>query len=138
MLDALAAADPLEHQPLVVLVGGRDEPHDRRPDHLVGGVAEHVLGAFVPGGDDAVEVLADDRVGGGVDDRGEAVRLDLGVPQLGDVADHADHLGDLAVVLSHFGTSDDATPENGDLDGDADVDLQDLAMLLADFGTPCG
>lgn len=30
-----------------------------------------------------------------------------------------------------------ALPENGDLDADTDVDLQDLASLLAEFGTLC-
>jgi hypothetical protein len=35
------------------------------------------------------------------------------------------------------GTLSGATPADGDLDGDADVDLTDLALLLAAFGTTC-
>jgi hypothetical protein len=40
-------------------------------DRLRGAVAEDALGAEVPGADDAVERLADDRVVGGGDDGGE-------------------------------------------------------------------
>ncbi|GMU80616.1 MAG: hypothetical protein AMXMBFR47_04870 [Planctomycetota bacterium] len=44
-------------------------------------------------------------------------------------------LGDLAMLLSHFGTIGTARYEDGDLDFDLDVDLSDLARLLANFGS---
>lgn len=46
-------------------------------------------------------------------------------------------LGDLAILLSHFGTTAGAGPEDGDLNGDEAVDLGDLALLLGLFGTSC-
>jgi probable HAF family extracellular repeat protein len=46
-------------------------------------------------------------------------------------------LGDLAILLTHFGTPDGARPSDGDLDRDGDVDLADLAALLVAFGTNC-
>jgi hypothetical protein len=36
-----------------------------------------------------------------------------------------------------YAVSGDAQRDDGDLDGDADVDLQDLATLLTVFGTDC-
>lgn len=56
----------------------------------------------------------------------------------GDIDGDADvDLGDLATLLSHFGTPSGAQPADGDLDGDGDVDLGDLATLLAHFGGDC-
>jgi len=46
-------------------------------------------------------------------------------------------LADLAVMLSNFGTTGTATPEQGDLDFDRDVDLADLSVLLSAFGSTC-
>ena len=62
VLDAFAAANAPEHHVLFGKAIRRDQHRDRLPDGLVGGVAEQLLGAAIPGGDDAVEILADDRV----------------------------------------------------------------------------
>ena len=66
-----AGADLAEH---VVLLGApfrRDDERDRPPDRLGGRIAEQTLGAAVPRRDDAVQILADDRVVARLDDRGE-------------------------------------------------------------------
>lgn len=57
---------------------------------------------------------------------------------VGDLDGNGDvSLQDLAILLSHFGTTSGANPEDGDIDNDDDVDLQDLATLLSRFGTQC-
>ena len=46
-------------------------------------------------------------------------------------------LADLAQLLSNFGVSSGATPQDGDLNGDGAVDLEDLALMLSEFRTIC-
>ena len=46
-------------------------------------------------------------------------------------------LGDLTILLSNFGTTEGAQPDDGDLTGDGAVDLGDLALLLGVFGANC-
>jgi len=46
-------------------------------------------------------------------------------------------MDDVEVLLQHYGTSGDATYEDGDLDYDSDVDLSDLAAMLGAYGTVC-
>jgi len=43
----------------------------------------------------------------------------------------------LSQFLANYGTTGGATCEDCDLDGDEDVDLSDLATLLADYGAGC-
>lgn len=60
-------------------------------------------------------------------------------PCLGDIdGSGAVDLGDLAILLSNFGTVGGVDPSDGDLNDDDRVDLGDLAILLSVFGTPCG
>ena len=54
--------------------------------------------------------------------------------------DCAVNLSDLAQLLSYYGTTAGATPEQGDIEpggGDGDVDLGDLAALLSQYGDDC-
>lgn len=46
-------------------------------------------------------------------------------------------LGDLAILLAHFGMIDGAAMADGDSDADQDVDLADLSSILSRFGTSC-
>ena len=51
----------------------RNQLEDRGSDHLAGRIAEDRRGAAVPAGDDALDVLANDGVIGGLDDGREPV-----------------------------------------------------------------
>jgi hypothetical protein len=64
-----------------------------------------------------------------------AIRIENCVEDLD--GDGAMDIGDLTMVLAHFGTAAGARLEEGDFDGDGDVDLSDLTSLLAGFGLPC-
>ena len=69
MLDLLAVADAVEDHRIFRHPVGREQHDDRLADDLPGAVTEHRLGGAVPMGDDAVQVLADDRIVGRFDDR---------------------------------------------------------------------
>src|SRR5262249_3123121 len=46
-------------------------------------------------------------------------------------------LGDLTILLAHYGMTEGATPDQGDIDADGNVDLSDLSLLLSLYGTVC-
>ncbi len=46
-------------------------------------------------------------------------------------------LNDLAQLVGHYGITTGAVHDDGDLDGDGDVDLSDLAALLGQYGDDC-
>jgi hypothetical protein len=46
-------------------------------------------------------------------------------------------LGDLTILLSNYGRTDNPGPTEGNLDGDNDVDINDLTLLLSAYGTTC-
>ena len=62
VLNAFTAPDARKDRRFLVLQMRRNQDGDGLADDLVGGVAEHALGALVPGADDAIEVLANDRI----------------------------------------------------------------------------
>ena len=77
---------------------GNDE-RDVPANRVLGAVAEHALGAAVPGLDDAVEGLADDGVVGLLDDRGKTRLGLLGALLLGDVDEHVDSADHFSVGI---------------------------------------
>ena len=77
-----------------------NDAEDGLTDHLLGGVAENPRGAGIPGGDDAVEALADNRVVGGRHDRGEAGAVDFGLPPVGGVDQQIDCAGYLPLLVA--------------------------------------
>jgi predicted outer membrane repeat protein len=46
-------------------------------------------------------------------------------------------IGDLAILIAHYGIDQGALPCEGDVDYDGDVDLSDLAWLLPCYGDAC-
>src|SRR5690242_14291859 len=70
MTHGLPAANTAEDEVLFLLAIGRDDHPDRASDGFLCGVAKHALGCGVPRLNNAVEVLADDRVVRRFDDLG--------------------------------------------------------------------
>ncbi len=88
--DRLAGPDARQDHVFFGLPIGGNDHADRLADGFGGGVAEHAFGRAVPGGDDAVQILADDGIVGRFDDAGEMSKPDViwGLP-------HANgHLGE--------------------------------------------
>ena len=71
MIDALAGLDAGQNGWFLVEAIRWNDDRDWLSDGLIRRIAEKTLGAFIPGRDDAVESLADDRIVGGLDDRGK-------------------------------------------------------------------
>src|SRR5579883_3571280 len=86
MVDALPASDPRKNFGLFVEPIGRNDERDRFAYRLLGTVSEEALGAVVPSLDDAVEILADDGIVRGFDDRGEVLSGAFRAARLGYVA----------------------------------------------------
>ncbi len=78
MPDALAAPDACEDPGLLVFEARREKNGHRLADGLAGGIAEQPLRSRIPGPDDPVEILADDRVVGGFHDEHELLRSVFG------------------------------------------------------------
>ncbi len=72
VFDPLAAADLREHDVFFAQAVRRDQHRDRLADSVCGRVAEQALSAAIPRGDDAVQILADNRVVRRLDDGGES------------------------------------------------------------------
>src|SRR5690348_5644482 len=90
MVDALAATETAEDHVLLVQAVRRVDEGDRVSGRFGGGIAEDCFRAAVPAGDNPVEVLADDGVIGGFDDRREIGAGALGEAMAGNVDEHID------------------------------------------------
>src|SRR5262245_61224738 len=62
VIDAFSASDTLKDPEFLVTTLWGDEDRYWRTDHFLGRIAEDSLRSVVPGGDDAIEVLAYDRI----------------------------------------------------------------------------
>ncbi len=71
MIDAVAARDPFEDVGDVVLAVSSASIRDVLANSFLDRVAENALSAAIPAANDAIQVLADNRVVGGLDDGGE-------------------------------------------------------------------
>src|SRR5215212_8363738 len=83
MVDPLAAPYARENSGLLVFASWRKENGHGLAEDLTGAIAEQPLGARIPGPDDPVQILADDRIVGGFHDRDQLLRtLFGGAPRL--------------------------------------------------------
>src|SRR5262249_15121417 len=71
MIDAFADHNPGQNTRLLVLAARRKQDRHRAADRLLGGVTEQTFCAGIPGLDYAIQILADDRVVGVLDDRNQ-------------------------------------------------------------------
>ena len=78
VVDALAALYAREDPRLLVFAPRRKKNRHGLADGLAGGKAEQPLGAWIPGADDPIHVLADDRIVGGFHDGYELLPAVLG------------------------------------------------------------
>ena len=118
MLDALTAPDALENFRLFGLQIGRNENGDRLANGLFRRIAEQTLRARIPADDDAVEVFADDRVVGRLDDTGELPPRLLAAALFGDVEERRDPAAYLAfgIELGAVGDEESACSQIWEFD----------------------
>src|SRR5579884_1918865 len=86
MIDALSPPQSREDLRLLIQAIWRNEHGDRFAHGFFRRVAEHPLRAFVPAHDDAVQIFADDRIVGGVDDGAQQQGRAFGSPAVRDIA----------------------------------------------------
>jgi hypothetical protein len=95
VFDPFAASDAGQDLVFLLLPVVGDDATNGLADHLRFRKAEHPLGGRIPGGDDAVQILADDGIVARIDDRGEPLRIALhmlGAAQIADDLRGADDL----------------------------------------------
>src|ERR1700722_15742627 len=78
-----------QNHTLVIEELRRNEDRNRSTDNLCRFISEDALGALIPVSHDSVQILADNCVIGGLDDRGHAVQGKLGLLLFSDVGSKA-------------------------------------------------
>jgi hypothetical protein len=85
VLDALPAPQPIEYLGLFLQTIGQNDQRNRLSHGFLRRVAVHPLRTFVPAGDHAVKILADDGIVGRLHDRAQSgprvVSAAVGLPQ---------------------------------------------------------
>ena len=110
MRNAFALTEAGENGSSLVDSVRRDDGGDRLPDDGLGRIAEHRFRPVIPGGDDAIQVLADNRVVGGICDGRKpipcVVRLGPGLGQGAhcgsEILSSANHSRDRSQTRSNF------------------------------------
>ena len=98
MVHTFATLEPRENFRFFLLALRRNKHRNGPADGFLGRVAEQALSAFVPTGDNAVKVFADDGVVRGIDNRSQRSGDDIGVLPLGHVFDREENHLRRAVV----------------------------------------
>src|SRR5678816_4408522 len=101
MVNPLASLDSVKNLLFFLNAIGRKEHPDGPADDFLRLVTKGAFGAKVPAGDDGMEILADDRVVGGVDNcRKQAAQLCI-APLVADIASDLRSANDTAAVIFH-------------------------------------
>jgi hypothetical protein len=85
VLDRLPLAETVKNLGRFVPTCGRRDDGNRLTDRLCRRISKHALGARIPRRDDPVQSLADDGIGGRIDDAGEQRALFVNLFAFGDV-----------------------------------------------------
>ena len=88
MIDSFALSDAFHDAGKLVPPVGREDSRNRPSNHLFRGVSEYALRASIPAGDNAVEILAENRVVRGLDDRNQKTAGFVGPPPGGDIPEY--------------------------------------------------
>lgn len=100
VIDALSSPESRDNLDFFLAAIERDNQRDR-PSHRFGRrVAEHSFRGLIPTRDGAIEILADDCVVGGVDDRGQQAPGFLGMFPVGDVLQRSVKRDDRAMRIA--------------------------------------
>jgi len=83
MINPLSALELVDDLDLFVLQSFGDDPEDGLANHFLGSVAKNALGAPIPGDNDAVEVLANDRIIRRRNNGREPLRVDVIILSVG-------------------------------------------------------
>src|SRR5215813_6576692 len=91
MVHAFATLEPRQNFSFFLLAVRRNEHRNGPADGFLGRVAEQALRAFVPTGDNAVEVYADNCVVRGIDNRSQCTDSSIGALPLGHIFDREEN-----------------------------------------------
>ena len=101
VLDPFPASNSLHDAGQLIRPVVRENRRNGSSDHLLGGVAECPLGAAVPAGDHAVQILAEDGIVRGLDNRSQQTAGFVGAPARGDVPEHQHRSLDGAALVAN-------------------------------------
>src|ERR1700730_15135058 len=101
MIDALTSPDPLKDHGFLVPAIGRNYKHNALADGLFSRIAEQALGTFIPTGDHAIQILADNRIVRGTYDSRQQIGGSFGLFSFIDVMKEIHHTDNRARVVAN-------------------------------------